>query len=154
MRLQIPDMCIAQSIEVFATGMVAGVFVMGCFAVHPAAAKLGASSDLAFRQQLIPRLSKFMPPLMLLPIFACVAALMFRRTCVWWPLTILSGAFSLATLAITIVVNVPLNWRFARLGPDALSYDWDRWLRRWNAAHSARTATALAAFVCAILAGD
>lgn len=39
-------MCVAQAADIFATGVVAGAFVMGSFAVHPAAARLGASSPL------------------------------------------------------------------------------------------------------------
>ena len=147
-------MCIVQSIDVFATGLVSGVFLTGSFAVHPAAAGLDASSHFLLRQQLIQRLSKLMPPLMLLPVAACIAAFIFCPTSVSWPTNTLSGVLSLATIGITTAVNVPLNRRFARWNPTALPCDWERSVRRWNAAHSARTAAAVAAFVCAIFAGS
>jgi hypothetical protein len=51
-------------------------------------------------------------------------------------------------------VNAPLNRRFALRSPEALPQDWQSDVDRWNAAHSARTTTALVAFVCAILAGS
>jgi len=60
-------MCEAQLVDVFATGIVAGVFVMGTFAVHPAAADLAAPSHILLRQQLIRRLQEFLPPFMLPP---------------------------------------------------------------------------------------
>jgi uncharacterized membrane protein len=147
-------MCIAQSIDVFATGLVAGVFLMGSFAVHPAAARLDASSHFLFRQQLIHRLSKLMPPLMLLSVAACITVFIVCRTSVSWQINTLSGVLSLATMGITIAVNVPLNRRFARWSPSALPCDWERPVQRWNAAHCARTATAVAAFLCAIFAAS
>ena len=146
-------MGVAQSIDVFATGLVAGVFLMGSFAVHPAAARLDASSHFLLRQQLIHRLSKLMPPLMLLSVAACITVFIVCRTSVSWQINTLSGVLSLATMGITIAVNVPLNRRFARWSPSALPCDWERSVQRWNAAHGARTATAVAAFVCAIFAG-
>jgi len=147
-------MCIAQSIDVFATGIVAGVFVMGSFAVHPAAARLDPLSHLFLRQQLIYRLSKFMPPVMLLSVAACVAALAFCPTPLSWRINASGGALSVATIGITIAFNVPLNRRFARWSPGALPLDWEKYVCRWNTAHTVRTATALAAFACAILAGN
>jgi uncharacterized membrane protein len=147
-------MCIAQSADIFGTGLVAGALVMGSFAVQPAAAKLDASSHVVLRQHLIRRLSKLMPALMLLPVGACIAASIFCRTTVLWLLNAFGGALSLATIGITVAINAPLNRRFARWGPHEPPYDWDRSVRRWNAANSLRTATALAAFVCAILAGS
>src|SRR5262252_3659700 len=101
-------MCIARSIDIFATGIVAGVFVMGSFAVHPAAARLDSLSHSLLRQQLIRRLSKFMPPVMLLPVATCVAAFAFCPTSLSWRIDASGGALSLATIGITIVVNVPL----------------------------------------------
>jgi len=147
-------MCVARFIDVFATGLVAGAFLTGSFALHPAAATLDAPSHLLLRQQLIHRLSKLMPPLMLLPVAACITAFMFCRISMSWEINTLSGVLSLATIGITIAVNVPLNRCFARWSPSALPCDWERCLQRWNAAHSARTAAAVAAFLCAIFAGS
>ena len=127
---------------------------MGTFAVHPAAAKLDASQHIVLRQELIRRLSKFMPPLMLLPIAGASGALASCLPSAAWPLDTLGLALSLATIGITAAVNAPLNRRFARWSPYALPRDWQSYVRRWNVAHFARTATALGAFACAILAGS
>jgi hypothetical protein len=37
-------MCITQAVDIFGTGIVAGAFVMGAIGVHPAAARLDAST--------------------------------------------------------------------------------------------------------------
>src|SRR5262249_39792384 len=79
MRLEVLNMCIAQATDIFAAGLVADAFVMGTFAVLPAAARLDASPHVLLRQHLVRRLSTFMPPLMLLPIAASIAALTVCR---------------------------------------------------------------------------
>lgn len=145
-------MCIAQAVDVFATGLVAGVFVMGTFAVLPATARLEGSAHVLMRQHLIGRLSMFMPPLMLLPIAASIGALTVCRTSVSLTFDGFGCALSLATIAITAAVNGPLSRRFAGWSPQALPQGWQRDVRRWNRAHFMRMVTAMGAFVCAILA--
>lgn len=147
-------MCIAQAADIFGAGLVAGAFFMGTFAVHPAAARLDASPHIVLRQELIRRLSKVLPPFMLLPIPASIGALTLCRTSVSWPLDALGCALSMATIGITVAVNAPLNRRFARWSPDSLPRDWQRYVRRWNVAHSIRMTVALGAFACAIFAGS
>ena len=106
--------CIAQTVDVFATGLVAGVFVMGTFAVLPAAARLEAPAHVLIRQHLIRRLATFMPPLMLSPIAASIGALTLCRTSVSLTLDTLGCALSLATIGVTVAVNGPLSRRFGR----------------------------------------
>ena len=126
---------------------------MGTFAVHPAAERLESAAQLRLRQELIRRLSQFMPAIMFLPVLASIGAMTLCRTSVVWTLDALGLALSLATIGITVVVNVPLNRRFAGWLPDTLPQDWQSYVDRWNLAHSARTTTAVAAFLCAILGG-
>ena len=146
-------MCIPQVLDVFASGVVAGAFAMGTFALHPAAEQLEPSAHVVLRQALIRRLSTFMPPFMLLPIPAALAAVTLCRTSVSVPLDVLGCLWSLTTVGITMAVNAPLNRRFATWSADALPLDWRTAVGRWNAAHAARMWTAWAAFACAILAG-
>ena len=49
-------MCIMQAADIFGTGIVAGAFVMGAIAVHPAFARLDASHHIILRQEMIRRL--------------------------------------------------------------------------------------------------
>lgn len=127
---------------------------MGSFAVHPAAATLGASPHVLLRQELIRRLSKYMPLLMLLPVITSVGAMVLCKTSVFRVPDAIGLALSLATVGITVGVHVPLNRRLAGWLPVALPQDWQRYVNRWNVAHSARTTTAIAAFLCAIIAGS
>lgn len=145
-------MCLAQAVNVFGTGVVAGAFMMGGFAVHPAAARLGPSAHVLLRQELIRRLARWMPLFMFLPVFASVGSMMLCRTSVFWTLDVLGLALSLTTIGITVGVNVPLNRQFAAWSLDALPQGWESYVSRWNRSHTARTVTAVAAFVCAILA--
>jgi uncharacterized membrane protein len=123
-------MCITQAADILGTGIVAGTFLMGTIAVHPAFARLDASHHIVLRQEMICRLQVFLPPFMLLPIPASVAALTLCRASVSWPLDALGCALSVITVGITVVVNGPLNRRFARWSPDALPCDWQRYVRR------------------------
>lgn len=145
-------MCIPQAVEVFASGLVAGIFVMSAFAVVPAAAKLDGSTHVRMRQHLTRPLSKFMPPLMLFPIGASIAALTLCRTSVSLSLDGLACFLSLATVTVTVVVNGPLSRRFSGWDSEALPKDWQRDIRRWNIGHFVRMVTAVGAFASAILA--
>jgi uncharacterized membrane protein len=147
-------MCIAQTADIFGTGIVAGAFYIGAIAIHPAAARLEASAQLLVRQEMIRRLQRGLPPFMLLPVVAVIAALVFCRTSVSWQMDALGCALSLATIAITVTVNAPLNRRFARWSPEALPSNWQQLIRLWDVAHWSRMATTFGAFVCAILAGN
>jgi len=147
-------MCAAQAADIFGTGVVAGAFVTGSFAIHPAAARLGGSAHVLLRQELIRRLARWMPPFMVLPVFAAIGALTLCRTSVVWTLEAVGLALSLATIGITVGINVPLNRRLAAWSADALPQDRENYIGRWNLGHSARTVTAVAAFICAILASS
>ena len=89
---------------------------------------------------------------MLLPVLASTVAVMLWRTSVLRTLDALGLPLSVATIGITVGVNVPLNCRFAGWSPEALPQDWQDYADHWNVAHSARTATAVAAFLFAIFA--
>jgi uncharacterized membrane protein len=143
-------MCIVQGINIFATALVAGKFFMGTFAVHPAAAKLDPASHLVLRQELIRRLSRFLPPLMVLPIPLALGAQTLCRTSVL--VGVVGFPRSFVTVGITVSANTPLNRRFARWFPAALPSDWQDAVHRWNVAHFIRMMTAPGAFACAILA--
>jgi uncharacterized membrane protein len=146
-------MCFSQAADILATGIVAGAFAIGTFALHPAAARLEPPQHILLRQELIRRLSRFLPPFMLLPLVTAPVAMMFCRLAGSWPSDMLGLALSFATVAITVTTNAPLNRRFAKWSPTALPTDWHRDIRRWNRAHTLRMTTAVGAFASAILAG-
>ena len=72
-RLRTPDdmdICVAQAADIFGTGVVAGAFLMGSFAIHPAAAQLSGSSSVLLRQELIRRRARWSRSFMFLPVLA------------------------------------------------------------------------------------
>ena len=144
-------LCIAQAIDIFATGFVAGAFYTGTVAVHPATARLDAPSHLLLSQELIRRLQRALSPFMLLPVPAVIAAVVLCPTSVSWPVDALGCALSLATIGITVTINAPLSRRFARWSPPS---DWQQSIHQWNVAHVSRMTTAICAFASAILAGS
>jgi uncharacterized membrane protein len=146
-------MCYAQAADVFCTGIVAGGFMMGTIAVHPAAEALAVSPHVRFRQELIRRLSTFWPPFMLAPIMAAPLALMGCRGAVASSMDLIGLLMSLVTVGITVAINAPLNRRFARWSEGAFPVDWHKQIARWNTVHTVRMTTSLGAFVCAIMAG-
>jgi uncharacterized membrane protein len=146
-------MCLAQAADMFCTGIVAGGFLIGTLAVHPAAAALELPAHLRVRQELIRRLSRFWPPFMLVPIIAVPIAITWCRTVVSVPIDAAGLMLSVATIGITLSINAPLNRRFARWSEDAVPVDWHEQIARWNGAHTLRMTTALGAFACAIAAG-
>src|SRR5215469_18419372 len=99
------DMCIAQAADIFGAGSVAGAFVMGSFAVHPAAAMLAAFPHVLLRQELIRRLARYMAPFMFLPVVASIVAMTLRRNAANLRLDALGLALSLATIGITVAIN-------------------------------------------------
>ena len=145
-------MCLAQALDIFATGIVAGAFAIGTFAMHPAIGQLEARGHVLFRQELIRRLSRFLPPFMLLPLVAAPAAIIWCRASVVASVDAVGFVLSVLTVAVTVFVNAPLNRRFASWAPEALRSDWHDAVDRWNAAHTVRTSIAVAAFASAILA--
>ena len=93
-----------------------------------------------------------MTPFMLLPIVTSGTLLALngkaRRV-------IVAAGFisSVAAVAVTIFVNVPLNRRFARWSAKNLPADWHIHIRHWERANSIRFVLALAAFACALFLG-
>ena len=77
--------------------------MMGSVAVHPAAARLAAFPHVFLRQELIRRLSRWMPPFMLLPAVASIGAMTLCGTSV---LRVLDG------LGLTLAPDYGESLRF------------------------------------------
>jgi len=141
----------AYALNTFGTGLIAGAFLMGTLGVRFAAGRLDASEHVLFRHQLIHRLSKLMPPLMLLTVVtSCILLPLSPGD---WPVQTTGCFVSVATFGITLIVHAPLNRRFMQWSPNALPPDWETYVRRWDRADSVRLILATSAFVCAVLSG-
>jgi len=139
--------------NMFGTGIFAGVLFLSALGLRPAAAMLESAQQVVLRQQLIQRLRTLMTPFMLLPIVASGVVLVWPEPSSDWTLAAAGFAFSVATVAVTVLVNVPLNWRFAAWSANDLPSDWQTHVRKWDRANSVRFMFALAAFACALFSG-
>ena len=142
----------ASTLNTFGTGILSGVLWMSALGLGPASAVLGPAQQVVLRQQLIKRLRILMTPFMLLPIVTSGTLLALngkpRRV-------VVAAGFisSVAAVAVTIFVNVPLNRRFARWSAKNLPADWHIYVHQWDRANSVRFVLALAAFACALFLG-
>jgi len=137
-------------LSIFATGIMAGAFVFATAGLRPAVAALGATEHVLARQQLIRRLSRVMPILMLFSVACTGGALWTTEMQSEWGSQLLAFLLSISTFLITLGVNVPLNIRFLTWSPDAPPVDWRRHVQRWNAADSVRLVAAVSAFAAAL----
>ena len=144
---------IAGLMNIFGTGILAGILFLSAVGLRPAAAMLESAQQVILRQQLIQRLRTLMTPFMFLPIVASALVLVWRETSSDWTLPVAALVFSVATIAVTVFVNVPLNWRFAGWSANNLHPDWQMYVRKWDRANSIRFVFALSAFACALFRG-
>ena len=148
---RIPD--IASYLNIFGTGILAGVLWMSALGLGPASAALGPAQQVILRQQLIKRLRLLMTPFMLLPIVTSGTLLALNGKPGHRAAGTAEFISSVAAVAVTIFVNVPLNWRFADWSAKNLPADWHMYVRQWDRANSIRFVLALAAFACALFIG-
>src|ERR1700739_3870514 len=134
---------VALVMNVFVTGILAGVLFLSALGLRPASAVLEPAQQIILRQYLINRLRMLMTPFMLLPIIASGVVLATHGISGNWTLAAAGFAFSVATVAVTVFVNVPLNWRFAAWSANNLPADWEIYVRRWDRANSIRFVFAL-----------
>ena len=125
---------------------------MSALGLGPASAALGPAQQDILRQQLIKRLRVLMAPFMLLPIVTSGTLWAFNGKPGHRAAGTAEFISSVAAVAVTIFVNVPLNWRFADWSAKNLA-DWHMYVRQWDQANSIRFVLALAAFACALFIG-
>ena len=126
---------------------------MSALGLGPASAALGPAQQVILRQQLIKRLRVLMTPFMLLPVVTSGTLLAFNGKPGHRAAGTAEFIFSVAAVAVTIFVNVPLNWRFADWSAKNLPTDWHMYVRQWDRANSICFVLALAAFACALFVG-
>jgi uncharacterized membrane protein len=94
------------------------------------------------------RYDPFMPACLLLTVVGDVALTVVAGGVV----TALAAAFALATVVISLTRNVPINKWVRSLDPDDLPGDFDDPRTRWKRSNDARTACAVAALLCNVVA--
>jgi len=141
------------------SALIAGVFFAFSAFVMGALSRLAPSQGIAAMQSIntVVVRSWFMAPFMGTIVTAAILALAGvlvsgdPRT-IWW----IAGAalYIAGTFGMTLVGNVPLNEALASAPPEAPESAnlWNRYLRDWSRWNHARTAAALGAAVCFVIA--
>lgn len=140
-------------------GLVAGVFFAFSVFVMRALARLPAAQGIAAMQSI--NVTVITPPFLLALFGTAVLGLALAVVgAMSWdgpsaPWRVAGGlAYAVGTVGTTMAANVPMNEKLARLEPaagDAAGY-WSHYVARWTAWNHVRTAAALVAAVCLMLA--
>ena len=136
--------------------LLVGVYTGGvCFVViAPSVARMPGPAYVRYWQALNVDYGRGMPPLLL----AAVAAMAVASFLSWRRGWLVPGASSAAlilvilTIVLTLAGLEPLNRIADAWDPDQLPADWQESRQRWLHLHLVRTALALAAFACLIIA--
>lgn len=122
--------------------------------IAPSVGRLPGPAYVRYWQALNIDYGRAMPPLLLTAIAALLvtAVLSWRRG--WLVFGFGSAALILVilTVALTLAGMEPLNQAVDTWDPDRLPADWQEVRQQWSSLHVVRTALALAAFACLIVA--
>jgi uncharacterized membrane protein len=140
----------AMLVTALGCGLVAGVFFAFSTFVMPALKRLTPERGIAAMQSINERA---VTPVFMTALFGTAVACL--GLIVWavisWgeapsALVLLGGALYLVgAIGVTIVCNVPLNNRLAKLHPQSAASYWDEYLTQWTAWNHLRTLAAMAA---------
>lgn len=117
--------------------------------VHPVIRRLDAQAQLVMEKGLVGTFGRVMPVAMTLATVVTIVVAVQHPT-PWWIAA--AGCLAIA-LAITIVVNVPINAWTRRLGTTA-PQEFASTRRRWDAGQLARGSLQFAAFVLSVVAAS
>ena len=142
-------------IAVSTTGLAAGILLGHWRGVSTAVPKLDPSSFLQLQQTIHVQFVPLMPVLLFGAVIGALAwsysLRSYKSTLGFW-LVVASATGMVAVLAMTLLINVPINrelmtWRIDA-PPPSLTVTW----ARWEMSHSIRTGIAVAAFALQALA--
>jgi uncharacterized membrane protein len=146
-------MKILQLVSVMLFALVTGVFWGTWFSLSRSMDAITAATFLEVGQIMIANLGG--PMRFLLPgsiVSAAVLLYVFyrRRESAAFVLSIIAVSLMLAAMAITLLVNVPLDYRFTEWTLATLPPDWRAIRDRWEFYHGVRTLLSVAALSCLV----
>ncbi|MFI6393264.1 DUF1772 domain-containing protein [Nonomuraea sp. NPDC050540] len=147
--------------SVYAASRVVALLLVGLYAggvvfvvLAPSVARLPGPAYVRYWQALNTDYGRAMPPLMLAGIAALVvvAAWSWRRG--WFAFGLVAAALIMVILAVVLTLTGldSLNRVVDGWDPDLLPDGWEESRRRWLGLHLVRSALALAAFACLVIA--
>ncbi|HTE10344.1 MAG TPA: DUF1772 domain-containing protein [Chitinophagaceae bacterium] len=144
---------LSNALALLATGLIAGIFFYATFFVLPTFWEVPTATHLGFRVALMRHNAVTMQLIML----TCIVATVWfgwavRKQQIPRFFVAIAIAFTLATLFITRLGNVPINLEMKTWLPAAPPPDWLSVMRTWDFYHTCRTATAIGSFIMMLFA--
>jgi len=143
-------------INLFVSGVSAGVLILVLIAVMPAIRSLPVATVLRFKAKFDPLVDRLNPPFVIVAVLTGVALLFVGDPTSTQVIFTIVGIVGSAGIAITsLTVNMRINREMATWNPDAPPPEYEPLLARWTAVHGIRTlsgVTAFAAYLVAALA--
>ncbi len=127
-------------------GVLTGLFFMGTVVLEPAVEQLPPEAHILFRQQMIPRLHRLAPPLMVSVLLCSIFVTVWGCKGISQVLEGTSSALSVFILLTTILGNVPLNQQFSAWKATHLPLNWQDLVARWAFLDRVRCGAALVMF--------
>jgi uncharacterized membrane protein len=146
------DRIILEFINLFCTGIFAGIEFIVCFGVRASLNVLDEQAHIQIRQALIRRLRVLVPAVFVLTAISGVAVEVVEGTA---PGFVFRWAGVLAVLTWTFATfngTVPINEALLTWRPDAPPENWKAIIKRWERLDMVRTWAALTAFACFLTA--
>ncbi|WP_336204004.1 DUF1772 domain-containing protein [Nonomuraea sp. LPB2021202275-12-8] len=143
---------VSRTVALLLVGVYAGgvVFVV----IAPSVSRLPGSAYVRYWQALNVDYGRGMPPMLLtgIAVLLVVAVLSWSRGWLVFGLTVAALILVILTVVLTLAGMEPLNRTANTWDPDRLPAGWQEIRQQWFNLHLVRTALALAAFACLIVA--
>lgn len=144
---------VANFLALISSGLLAGAFAYGFFAVIPTFYEVPLEVHLTYRHALMRHNGIYMQTIMAI---SALAPIWWALTMDWHPISqrlcITASLLSVISFVVTRFGNVPINRMIKTWSAAAPPADYGRLLERWMVFNALRTATASLGFVCVTLA--
>ena len=145
---------LARLIALLATGLIAGIFLGHRAGVSRASTRLPLSSFVQLQQIIHETFQRMMPLLVVGALLGTVTWTVLARTgaVTAFSLLVVASLALVVIAGVTRAINIPINRQLEKWSSDKLPADASRIWSRWERVHSIRTALAISAFVCQVVA--
>jgi uncharacterized membrane protein len=146
------DRIVLEFVNLFCTGIFAGIEFVVCFGVRAPLHVLDEQSHIQLRQALIRRLRVLVPALFVLTAISGVGVAVVEGTATGFAFRCAGVLAVLIWTLATFIDTVPINAAVLTWRPDAPPENWTGIIRRWERLDLVRTWAALTAFGCFLTA--
>ena len=145
---------IAQFVNILLFALVMGVFWGTWFSLSRSISSIGPETFLEIGHTMIANLggpmSVLMPGALISSAILIILLLRQRRSAAFY-LAIVGFVLMVGALAITLAINVPIDYDINRWTVNTLPADWAATRDRWELYHEIRTFVSIGAFACVVV---